>query len=68
MGKVPATNRRELTTNKSHGRGRGVVGCAWIDLLFPYCADPRHGPTQQYVIIEQDWPLYPEDLEVVFED
>ena len=53
---------------KGHCGGRGVVGSAWIDLLLPYCADLRHGPDTKFFIIEQDWRLYPEDLEAVFEN
>ena len=44
-----------------------MVGSAWIDLLLPYCADPRHAPDTKFFIIEQDWRLYPEDLEINFE-
>ena len=52
---------------KGHCGGKDVVGSAWIDLLLPYCADPRHAPDTKFFIIEQDWRLYPEDLEVNFE-
>ena len=52
---------------KGHCGGRDVVGSAWIDLVLPYCADLRHGPDTKFFIIEQDWRLYPEDLEAVFE-
>jgi hypothetical protein len=55
------------TRGKGHCGGKDVVGSAWIDLLLPYCADPRHAPDTKFFIIEQDWRLYPEDLEVNFE-
>jgi hypothetical protein len=55
------------TGGNGHCGGKDVVGSAWIDLLLPYCADPRHAPDTKFFIIEQDWRLYPEDLEINFE-
>ena len=55
------------TGDKVHCGGKDVVGSAWIGLPLPYCADPRHAPDTKLFIVEQDWRLYPEDLEVNLE-
>ena len=42
---------------------RDVVGSAWMDEIFLYCADKRHSPDTKFFIIEQDFRFYPEDCD-----
>ena len=43
-------------------RHKDVVGSAWMDLLIPYMADKRHPADILFLVAEQDYRIYLEDL------
>ena len=46
-------------------RHTDVVGAAWHDLIIPYMADPRHPADILFIVAEQDFRIYSEDLKAM---
>ena len=47
------------------GDGKHVIGSAWHDLLLPYMVDNRLPENTLFLVAEQDYRIYGEDLEAM---